>query len=217
MPLKLHTGGRWRHWLGTTLGGDDELGERVWRRILHLFGGAILLYFVIPYHIVGWFTSEELLLLALGLVLVLEALRWAAGAELPTIRDYEKARVASYVFYAIALVAAVLLFPFPIALVVVLGTAFVDPLIGEIRFSARWRSTYPWLPGVVYALLGAVALVLVAHWTPFASVAAASVAAVVALAVERPKIPNLDDDLAMTLVPALVLAGLMFLLPGIFR
>ncbi|MCI4347141.1 MAG: hypothetical protein L3J97_00795 [Thermoplasmata archaeon] len=216
MRLKILTGGRWRRWLGERLGGDFELGDRAWRRILHFFGAAVLLYYMLPSNVVGGFTREELLLTALGLVLVLELLRWAGGVELPTIRTYERARIASYVFYAIALVAAVLLFPLPIALVVVLGTAFVDPLIGELRLSPRMRSTYPWFPGVVYVLLGSGALILGTHWPPFPAVIFAGVAGVVALAVERPKIRDLDDDLAMTLVPALVLAAMTLLAPGVF-
>lgn len=216
MPLKLHTGGRWRRWLGSRLGGDFELGDRIWRRVLHFFGAVILLYYALPFHLIAWFTTEELLLIALALVLILEALRWTAGAELPTIRPYEKGRIASYTFYAVALVAAVLLFPFPIALVVVLGTAFVDPLIGELRLSARWRSTYPWFPAVVYLLLGAGALILVPHWSPFAAVTAAGIASVVGLAAERPKIPHVDDDLAMTLAPALVLLAITLALPRIY-
>ncbi|MGA7861691.1 MAG: hypothetical protein WCB19_07520 [Thermoplasmata archaeon] len=214
--LKLHTGGRLRRWIGARLGGDFELGDRVYRRFLHCLGALVLLYFALPHRLVGWFTTEDVLLIGLGLVLLLEALRWMVGVELPTIRAYEKGRVASYTFYAVALVVAVLLFPLPIALVVVLGTAFVDPLIGEIRLSSRWRSTYPWFPGVVYVLLGASALILVTHWSAFASVTFAGIAAVVALTVERPKIPGVDDDLAMTLVPALVLLALMLVAPGTF-
>lgn len=216
MPLKLHTGGGWRRWLGARFGGDFELGDRIWRRMLHLFGAAVLVYYVLPIHLVPWLTTEELLLIGLGLVLVLEVLRWTTGLELPTIREYERARIASYTFYAVALVAAVLLFPMVIAVIVVLGTAFVDPLIGELRHSLRWRSAYPWLPAAVYVLLGASAARLVGHWSFFGSVAGAGVAAALALAVERPKIPNLDDDLAMTIVPALALAGLALLWPGVF-
>jgi hypothetical protein len=216
VTVKFHTGGRVRRWIGARLGGDFELGDRVYRRSLHCLGALVLLYFALPRHLVGWFTTEMLLLLGLGLVLLLELLRWAVGVELPTIRSYEKARIASYTFYAVALVAAVLLFPLPIALVVVLGTALVDPLVGELRISARWRSTYPWFPGVVYVLLGASALILVTHWQVFPAVLAAGIAAVVALAVERPKIPQLDDDLAMTLVPALVLLALTLYVPRIF-
>jgi hypothetical protein len=216
VPLKFHTDGHLRRWLGARFGGDFDLGDRIYRRLLHLLGAAILLYYVIPRHLVGWFTTADLLLLGLALVIALEILRWTAGVELPTIRPYEKKRIASYTFYAVALVAAVLLFPAPVAFVVVLGTAFVDPLVGELRLSDRWRSTYPWFPGVVYVLLGAGALILAGHWPAFAAVTFAGIGAVVALAAERPKIPNVDDDLAMTLLPALVLLGLLYLAPRVF-
>jgi hypothetical protein len=216
VTLKIHTGGRLRRWIGARFGGDFDLGDRVYRRFLHGLGALVLLYYALPRHLIAWFTTEELLLIGLGLVLVLEGLRWAAGVELPTIRSYEKGRIASYTFYAVALVAAVLLFPLPVALVVVLGTAFIDPLIGELRRSARWRTTYPWFPGAAYVLLGTSALILVTRWSPFSAVTFAGIGAVLALAVERPKIPALDDDLAMTLVPALVLAALLLFTHGIF-
>ncbi|HLY76690.1 MAG TPA: hypothetical protein VKT21_02240, partial [Thermoplasmata archaeon] len=86
----------------------------------------------------------------------------------------------------------------------------------ELRASVRWRSTYPWLPGAVYVLLAVGALTLVTHWPAFAALAFAGVAAVVAIAFERPKIPHLDDDLAMTLVPAVVLLSLTYFVPSLF-
>ncbi len=216
MPLRFHARGRWRAWLGARLGGDAELGDRAWRRVLHAFGAAVLLYFLLPRWFFVVLPTDAVLLLGLELVLVLEALRLFAGAELPTIREYERARMASYVYYAIALVAAVLLFPFPVASVVVLGTAWVDPLVGELRLSARGLRWYPVLPGVVYVGLGVAVLVFAAHWTLLPAVGLSAVAAAVALAVERPKIPELDDDLAMTLVPALVAELLLLAVPGIF-
>jgi hypothetical protein len=210
------THGRWRRWLGRRLGGDFDLGDRAWRRILHGLAAIVLFYYALPRQILLGLTREELLLTALGLVLVLELLRWLVGLELPTLRAYERRRVASYVFYAVALVAVVLLFPMPIALVVVPGTALIDPLVGELRLSTRWRDTYPWLPGAVYALLATTALVVVVRWSVLAALLFAGIAAAVALLAERPKIPELDDDLAMTLVPALVLAGLMVVFPAVF-
>ncbi len=215
MPLEFHTGGRLRRWLGARLGGDLALGDRAWRRIMHCLGAAILLYYVLPHDLYEGFTLGDLLLVALALVIILEVLRWTGNAELPTIREYEKGRVASYVFFAVALVAAVLLLPMPIAVVVVLGTAFVDPLIGELRLSDRWRSTYPWLPGAVYVILGAGALIFAAHLPAFVAVAAAGIAGGLALAVERPRIRNFDDDIAMTLVPGVVLLILAHVLPAL--
>ncbi len=89
VTLKLHTGGRLRRWIGARLGGDLELGDRVYRRCIHALGAAVLLYYALPRHLVAWFTPEELLLVGLGLVLALEVLRWSVGVELPMIRSYE--------------------------------------------------------------------------------------------------------------------------------
>ena len=181
-----------------------------------MVGAGVLVYYFLPPRFFIVLPTEAVLLLGLETILVLEALRLFAGAELPTIREYERARIASYAFYAVALVVAVLLFPLPVAAVAVLGTAFVDPLVGELRRSERRRKGYPGLPWVVYALLGSGALVLFGHYPALPSILLASVAATVALAVERPKIPDLDDDLAMTLVPALAVEALIVLAPGIF-
>jgi hypothetical protein len=217
MALRLHRGGRFRGWLGGRLGGDLELGDRAWRRGLHVLGSGVLVYYLVPDNFFLVATKEDVLLGALGAVLVLELLRHRAGLELPTIRPYEARRVASFAFFAIALVAAVALFPEGIAVAVVLGTAIVDPLAGELRASGAYRHLYPVVPFLVYLGMAVAALVAVAGWPPVEAVAWGAIAAALALAVERPKLPWVDDDLAMTFVPALVLytVGVLGLgLPG---
>ncbi len=205
MALRIHRGGRFRRWLGARFGGDEVLGDRLWRRILHLFGAAVLAYYVLP---VGFFLvlpKEDVLLLALAAVLVLEGLRHAAGLELPTVRPYEEHRIASFVFYAIALVGTVLLFPVPIAAAVVLGTSLVDPLAGELRGAPRLARLYPVVPLAAYALLAWTGLALIGGWPVLLSAGLAVLSAPIAIAVERPKLPWVDDDLAMMFVPALAL------------
>ncbi len=217
MTIRLHFGGGWRRWLGARLGGDEALGDRAWRRILHCAGAGVLLYYVLPPRFLVVVSTEDALLLALAFVLALEAARHLGGLDLPTIREHERARVASYAYYAVALVVAVLLFPFPVALVAVLGTAFIDPLIGELRRSERARRLYPVLPFAAYAAMGAGGLVGLAAWRPLPAVLLATVAGTIAVAVERPRLQGLDDDLAMTLGPALAMEGLRLLAPGFFR
>jgi len=205
MAPRLHRGGRFRAWLGSRLGGDFDLGDRVWRRLLHAAGAAVLLYYVIPVDFFVLVPKLYVLLAALAAVLLLELLRHLVHLELPTIRPYEARRIGSYAFYAVALVGAVVLFPEPIGAAVVLGTALVDPLAGELRASARGRRLSPAVPLAVYALLAFGGLAGIGRWPPADSAALAVLAAVVGVAAERPKIDWIDDDLTMTFLPAIAL------------
>lgn len=205
MELRLHRHGRFRRWLGSRLGGDDRLGDRAWRRIVHAFGAAVLVYYLLPVNFFVLLSNEEVLLLALAAVLAIEGLRHAAGLELPTLREYERTRVGSYVFYSIALVGAIVFFPPGIACAVVLGTAWVDPLAGELRGSLAHRRLYPAVPLAVYFTLAIVSLALVARWPLLPSAGLAALAAGLGVAAERPKYAWIDDDLTMTFIPAVAL------------
>ncbi len=205
--LRLHRNGRFRRWLGGLFGRDAEFGDRLWRRMVHAAGALVLVYFPFPSPLFGVVPKLAILLALFGTLLVLEALRHRAGLELPAMRSYERHRLASYVFYGAALTVAVVLFPLPVAVTVVLGTAWVDPLIGEVRASARWRRTYPLLPFGAYVGLALVGLVGAGRWPLEDALALGAAAGALALAVERPRLPWMDDDLAMTVVPALFLWG----------
>ncbi len=205
MAWRLHRHGRFRGWLGGRLGGDVELGDRAWRRALHVLGAGALIYYPLPNDVFVIAPKEDVLLAALAAVLVLELLRHRAGLELPTIRPYEARRVASFAFFAIAVVAAILLFPPPIAVAVVLGTALVDPLAGELRANPAYRPLYPVVPLAVYTTLAFGALVGVGGWPPFDAFVFGLGAAGLALLAEWPKYRWGDDDLMMTFVPALAL------------
>ena len=212
--MRLHRGGRWRAWLGARFGGDAELGDRIWRRCLHFGGVLVLLYYLLP-PVIGPLSAELALLLALAAVLVLEGMRHAAGWELPTIRPWESRRVASYAYFAVALVAVVLLIPEPIAVAAVLGVSFVDPLLGELRLRRVGRPLASLAGAGVYVLLGFSALVLVGRWSGPGAAVGALVAAVVGVAVESPRWAPIDDDLAMTVVPAVTLWLIVTLAPGL--
>jgi len=205
MDLRLHRGGKFRTWLGSRLGGDFALGDRVWRRTLHVVAAVALVYYALP---TGFFViapKEYVLLAALAAVLVVEVLRHAVGLELPTIRPYEVGRVGSFAIFGTAIVIAILLFPLPIGCAAVLGTAIADPLAGELRTSSRFRHVDVLVPFGAYTFLAFVGLALLGRWPAIPSVGLALLAAAIAIAVERPKVWWYDDDFAMTLVPAVVL------------
>jgi dolichol kinase len=213
MPLKFHRGGRLRGWLGAKFGGDFELGDRIWRRCLHFAGAFVLLYYILPPRFFLVASNLEVLLIALAAVLLLELLRHVAGAELPTIRPYERKRIASYAFYATALVVAVLVFPRAIATVVVLGVSLVDPLIGELRVRKVKAPTNPGLPIAAYFALATASLTVGWHVPIPVAATSAALAAVVGVAIEAPRVRGVDDDLAMTLVPAIALLAVALTVP----
>lgn len=213
--MRLHRGGRFRAWLGAGFGGDAELGDRIWRRILHGLGALVLVYYLLPPNVLFGVPNFMIPLLALAAVLVLEALRLTGYVEIPVIRSYEAHRLASYAYFAIAMVVSVLLFPEPIAAAVILGTAVADPLAGELRRSARFRRWYPFAPYVVYVGLATVALLGVGRYPVGSAFGLSVLAGILAMAAEWPKWGTVDDDLAMTLVPGVVLGLLVYLVPAL--
>lgn len=213
--MRLHRGGRFRAWLGARLGGDAALGDRIWRRILHALGAGVLLYYLLPPNVLVVAPNWVIPLLALAAFGALEVLRLNGWVEVPAIRSYEEHRPASYAYFALAIVAAILLFPEAIAAAVVLGTAMVDPIAGELRRTPSGRRWYPYVPFVVYLGLAGVAFVAIGHWPLAPSLGLAALAAALAVAAEMPKWKYVDDDLAMTLVPGVVLDLIVYLVPAL--
>ena len=207
--------GRFRRWLGAQLGGDEVLGDRALRRGVHAAGAFALIYFVLPVYFFVVLPKWAVLLLAFAAILVLEALRRMRAVRLPTIRPYEEHRTGSYVYYAGALTGALLLFPTPIAATVILGTALIDPLAGELRSARRFSRLYPAVPLVGYWLLAVIGLDRIGTWPLLPSLGLAALAAGLAIAVEWPRVAWIDDDLTMTFLPALALFGIGVTLLGL--
>jgi hypothetical protein len=133
-------------------------------------------------------------------VLAFEAWRWKRRPEVLGLRENEKRRISAAAWGAAGLAVAFVLFPQDLVVPCVLGMAFVDPLIGELR-QGRPRA-YPWIPaGAYFAICFALGL----GWAP------SLLATAVALAAEAPKIPEVDDDFRMLVAPlaALWLWGLI--------
>ncbi len=213
--MKLHRHGRFRSWLGSKFGGDAILGGRIGRRFLHAGGALTLVYYAFPTDLLIIVPNWAIPAFALAALLILDGMRLARRLDVPEIRSHERDRLASYSYFGIAIVVALLFFPEPIAFVAILGTALVDPLIGELRGSSTRSGLYPVVPFVVYFTLATVSLAVVGHASLLAASLLAAAAGAVAIAVEHPTWAYVDDDLLMTLVPGLVLTGLALALPGL--
>ncbi|GEM_PF-398336 len=216
MPVRLHRGGRVRAWIGARAG-DPSAGDRILRRLFHAAGALVLLVYLLPGDLFVVLPTRVVLVLALLAILALEAARLARGVELPMLRPWEvdARRPGSYVYFAVALVVAVLWLPPALGTAVVLGGAWADPLAGILRGRAAPRPVAFGLPALFYGALATASLALVGHWVLGAAIGAGLLAGAVGSLVEGPRWRWIDDDLLVVLVPAVLLAALVALWPGL--
>ncbi len=216
MPVRLHRGGRVRGWIGARAG-DPSAGDRILRRLFHAAGALVLAVYLLPAEFFIILPTRVVLLVALGAILALEAARLARGIELPMLRPWEAdaRRPGSYVYFAVALVVAVLWLPAALGVAVVLGGSWADPLAGVLRDRSVGRWTAFVAVTLFYAGLAAGALYWVGHWSVLSAIGAGLAAGIAGTLVEGPKWKWIDDDLLIVLVPAVLLAALVAVWPGL--
>lgn len=176
--------------------------ERGFRRLFHTFGTVFLAYYLIPVE------PPELRLVAevggiaaLTVALGVEAFRlrgWLGRRQLYGLREYERYRPASYLYWGIGALPLFLLAPEQIAVPCVLCAALGDPLVGEMRLQV---GPYAGAAAGFAAATVFFAIVQIPLWI-------APLGGVAFVAAESFKNPWLDDDLLTLVVPALLLVGL---------
>ena len=178
VALKFHTGGGLRRWLGARLGATSSSATGSIVAFCTAWAPRSSCYYAVPRHLGRLVHVRGSRAHRAGTRPGARGLamdRRSRAADDPSVRAEKDRELHVLCRGARSRGPPV---PAPVAWVVVLGTAFVDPLIGELRLSPRWRTTYPWFPGVVYVLLGASALILVSRWPAFAAVTFAGISAV---------------------------------------
>jgi len=175
------------------------------RRLVHLATPLFLVYYALPDPLwEGAPDNQTLLIFLLLAILIFEALRLRFKWKIIGIRDYEYERISAAAWAAIGLTVAFLFFPFELVAPVLIGMAFVDPLIGELR---RMKSNlYPVLPITVYLALVFATLAILTGWTTTALIASV-VATVLAISFEKWRTKYVDDDFLMIVVPLLGIAA----------
>jgi len=170
---------------------EESVSARLPRRVIHILSAGLLSYYLLPSDMYGSGLPRELVVLAfLVPVLAVEAYRLARRPKIPGLRENEEKRVSAVAWGAVGLAVSFVFFPQRLVVPCVLGMAFVDPLIGELR--PGWPKCYPYLPAAVYFLI---CLACGLGW------AISILATVVALAAEAPKLPQIDDDFRMLMAP----------------
>ncbi len=181
------------------------------RRIFHVASPAFLAYYVIPENVTPNITRLSLAVLFIGTAGCIEIARIALGLRMFGLRPYEGQRVSAYAQGLLGLTIGILVFPEWIVVPVFVGMAWIDPM----RSVCRKRGWSVVLPIAAYAALFLALEFLVPGVPSIAGrVIYAAVATVVAMAVEGPRIPQVDDDLMMQLLPmAAVYVTMVILVP----
>lgn len=178
----------------------------LFRRAFHLCAPLFLVYYLVPQDMWGLGISREtFLLIVFSILMIFESIRLATGRIFFGLRDYEKKQLSAYAWASIGITIAFLFFPPVFVICAVVGVGWTDPLIGELR--RKWKKGYPAIPLAVYFLIIVGCLQMFSEILLFAQLFIASLAAVVAITVECPKIKQVDDDFLMLVVPLVVMTG----------
>lgn len=178
----------------------------VFRRFLHCLMAFAPAYYLLPVDLPILEVRRWILLIVFILAVVLvESIRLLRGWTFFGLRPHERGQIASFVWAAAGVTAALWLFREDVATAAIIGWALVDPLAGELRSRSQRLSVTVVVPLMVYAALAAPALY---SWETLSlpSVALVSaVGAIVAVAVERQKVRYVDDDFLMVVLPCLAM------------
>jgi len=164
-----------------------------------------VLYYWFPKRVVEWGVTREEITVAGVLILgLLEAVRLLRGKLVFPMREYERRQIGGHFWLVLGCAVALIFFDQRFAMLTILGTTLVDPLIGELR--VRGSTTLALVAGFL-AWCAVAALVVAA--TPLSTpLYLIPVGAAAAVGAAHFKIRHLDDNFLMNLVPLAVLAGL---------
>jgi dolichol kinase len=170
----------------------------LFRRIFHLSGPLVLLYYISPDPFL-WISKNGWVLLGLTGLLILEVIRLYTGRVFFGLREYESGQISALAWSGMGVVIALLLFPMPFVICAIVGVSWGDPLIGEMRKRKRMRF-YPTVPLLVYFFFASACLILFSDMKFIPIFLLAFTGSMTAVAIEKPKWP-VDDDFLMLIVP----------------
>jgi dolichol kinase len=183
-----------------------------YRRVFHAFGASFLYYYMLPD--VSWVNILKFYIPPIIVVfaITLEALRLKgliSSDHFFGLRFYEKKRVGSYVFFAVAILILLRFFPQQIAIPCILCACLADPIIGEIR--KRYGARYVYLPGFFICML-----FFLISWYK-ADIRLMIIVSIIggfsATFAETKKLWWLDDDFMIQMVPAVLILIIWISLP----
>ncbi len=183
-----------------------------YRRAFHAFGASFLIYYILPD--VDWINILKLWIppLIVIFVIILEVLRLTGKISSNYffgLRMYEKKRIGSYVFFAVAILILLRFFPQQIAIPCILCATLGDPIIGEIR--RRFNLKYVYLIGFFMCMY-----FFIITWFKsdfFLIILVSIVGGFGAIIGETKKFWWLDDDFMIQMIPAILLLIIWISIP----
>ena len=182
-----------------------EVDTHWFRRVFHTFASSFLVFYLIPDG--GWIGIVKITV-PIGIVACIAIIDYGRirgefdHQRFFGLRNYEKGRPASFLYFGIGLLLLLLLFPQQIAIPCILCASFTDPLIGESRYYLGKKRAY--LIGFFASLLFFILTWYHADWWVILTVSI--VGASGAVLGEVKKLRLIDDDFMIQILPALLLA-----------
>ena len=181
-----------------------EVDAHWFRRVFHTFAASILYYYLLPDE--EWMNVIKIVvpIIIVSYMIVIEYRRLRGYIDHQRffgLRNYEKKRPASYLYFGIAVLLLFLLFPQQIAIPCILCASFTDPIIGETRYHLGKKKAYA--IGFIMSLLFFLITWYRADW--WILILVSLVGAAGALIGETKKLRFVDDDFMIQILPALLL------------
>ena len=183
------------------------LDARWFRRVIHTSSAGFIGYYLLPDEPAMNIIKIIVPIVIFSGLAILEYLRLQLvidHSEFFGLRDYEKKRPASYLYFGSALIILFLLFPQQIAVPCILCACFTDPVMGECRYHLGKKIAI-----VVGFLLSFCFFVLFWHTVPVPiSFLIPVIGATSAVIGEIYKNRYLDDDFLIQMAPAFIIGSL---------
>jgi dolichol kinase len=181
-----------------------EVDAHWFRRVFHTFAASFLFYYLLPDE--EWINLGKIIIpIIIILCMVIVEYRRLRGyldhQRFFGLRNYEKKRPASYLYFGVAVLLLFLLFPQQIAIPCILCASFTDPIIGESRYYLGKKRAYV-IEFVISVFFFLVTWYRADWWVLILVSLFGATGAVIG---EAKKLKLVDDDFMIQMLPAVLL------------
>jgi dolichol kinase len=181
-----------------------EVDAHWFRRVFHTFAASFLFYYLLPDE--EWVNLGKIILpvIIILCMVVVEYQRIRGDLNHQRffgLRNYEKKRPASYLYFGVAVLLLFLLFPQQIVIPCILCASFTDPLIDESRYYLGKKRAY--VIGFVVSMFFFLVTWYRADW--WLLILVPLLGATGAMMGEVRKLKLVDDDFMIQMLPAVFL------------